>query len=107
MKAGDLRHRVTIQKRPDPQTQDSTGEVVTAWTDLASVWAAIDPQSGSESVEQDARVAQVTHSVRIRRRADVRPDMRLYASGRTFEIVAVLDSNKPGQVRLPCREVIT
>lgn len=106
MKIGTLRHRVTIQQRPDPQTQNSVGEVTTAWTTLATVWAAIEPQSGLESVEQSAQVAQVTHSVRIRRRTDVTPDMRLYEGTRTLEILAVLDANKPGEMRLACREVV-
>ena len=106
MKAGTMRHRVVIQQRPDPQTQNSVGEVTTAWTTLATVWAAIEPQSGIESIEQAAVVAQVTHNVRIRRRTDVTPAMRLYESPRTLEILAVLDANKPGEMKLACREVV-
>lgn len=107
MKAGALRHRVAILQRPDPQTQNSVGEVTTTWTTLATVWAAIEPQSGAEAIEQAAVVAQVTHNVRIRRRTDVTPDMRLYESPRTLEILAVLDSNKPGEMKLACREVVS
>ena len=107
MKIGTMRHRVTIQQRPDPQTQNSVGEVTTAWTTLATVWAAIEPQGGIESIEQAAVVAQVTHNVRIRRRTDVTPDMRLYEGTRVMEILAVLDANKPGEMRLACREVVS
>ena len=107
MKIGTMRHRVTIQQRPDPQTQNGVGEVTTAWTTLATVWATIEPQSGLESVEQSAQVAQVTHNVRIRRRTDVTPDMRLYEGTRVMEILAVLDANKPGEMRLACREVVS
>ena len=106
MKIGSMRHRVTIQQRPDPQTQNSVGEVTTAWTTLATVWAAIEPQTGGEGIEQAAVVAQVTHSVRIRRRTDVTPDMRLVEGSRTLEILSVLDANKPGEMRLQCREVV-
>ena len=106
MKIGALRHRVTIQQRPDPQTQNSVGEVTTTWTTVATVWAAIEPQTGGEGIEQAAVVAQVTHSVRIRRRTDVTPDMRLYEGTRVMEILAVLDANKPGEMRLACREVV-
>lgn len=107
MRIGAMRHRVTIQQRPDPQTQNSVGEVSTAWTDLATVWAAIEPQTGLESIEQAAVVAQVTHTVRIRRRTDVTPAMRLYTGTRTLEILAVLDANKPGEMKLACREVVS
>ena len=106
MKIGTLRHRVTIQQQPDPQTQNSVGEITTAHTTLATVWAAIEPQTGGEGIEQAAVVAQVTHMVRIRRRTDVTPAMRLYTGTRTLEILSVLDANKPGEMRLQCREVV-
>jgi SPP1 family predicted phage head-tail adaptor len=107
MRAGDLRHRVIIQKRAAPQTQNSAGEITTAWSTVATVWAAVEPQSGTESLEQDARVAQVSHLVRIRRRTDVTPAMRAVEGSHTYEILAVLDANKPEQMRLQCREVVS
>ena len=107
MRAGDLRHRVTIQKRAAPQTQNSAGEITTTWSPVATVWAAVEPQSGTEGLEQDARVAQVSHLVRIRRRTDVTPAMRAVEGSHTYEILAVLDANKPEQMRLQCREVVS
>lgn len=107
MIAGDLRHRVTVLRRPDPQTHNAFGEVITTWSEIATVWGAVEPQSGNETIEQGARVAQVTHVVRIRRRADVRPEMRITNRGRVYEVLTVLDANKPGEMRLICREVIT
>lgn len=106
MKIGAMRHRVTIQQQPDPQTQNSVGEITTARAELATVWAAIEPQTGGEGVEQAAVVAQVTHTVRIRRRTDVTPAMRLLEGTRVLEILSVLDANKPGEMRLQCREVV-
>lgn len=106
MKAATLRHRVTIQRRADPQTQNSVGEITTAWSTLATVWASIEPQAAAEGLEQDARVAQVSHLVRIRRRTDVTPVMRLVEGARVLEILGVLDANKPGEMRLQCREVM-
>lgn len=107
MRAGDLRHRVTIQKRAAPQTQNSAGEITTVWSTVATVWAAVEPQSGTEGLEQDARVAQVSHLVRIRRRTDVTPAMRALEGTRVLEILGVLDANKPGEMRLQCREVVS
>lgn len=107
MKIGTMRHRVTIQQRPDPQTQNSVGEVTTTWSTVATVWAAVEPQSGTEGLEQDARVAQVSHLVRIRRRTDVTPAMRALEGTRVLEILGVLDANKPGEMRLQCREVVS
>jgi len=106
VRIGPLRHRVTIQQQPDPQTQNGVGEITTARTTLATVWAAIEPQTGGEGIEQAAVVAQVTHPVRIRRRTDVTPAMRLLEGTRVLEILSVLDANKPGEMRLQCREVV-
>jgi SPP1 family predicted phage head-tail adaptor len=46
MRAGDLRHRITIQSVAD--TQNSYGEGIPSYTDLITVWAQISPLSGKE-----------------------------------------------------------
>lgn len=46
IKAGRLRHRITIQERV--LTQDSDLNAVYDWRDVASVWAAIEPLSARE-----------------------------------------------------------
>ncbi|MCL5995498.1 MAG: phage head closure protein [Chloroflexi bacterium] len=106
MKAGDLRHRITIQRQASTETQNTHGEQTTPWVELATVWAAIEPQSGGEATEQDRRIATVTHRVRIRHREGVTPAMRVLHGARVFEILAVVGSNKPVDLVLQCREVV-
>lgn len=106
MEAGRLRHRVTIQSRRPPELRNSTGEVITAWVDVDTVWASIDPVSGLENVDREAWQATVTQKVRIRRRAGVTPDMRVTVGTRIFNIKAVLETNLPTEMVLMCEEVI-
>lgn len=106
MKGGDLRHRVVIEHQPAPQTRNGLGEVTTPWVELATVWAAVEPLTGSEAIQQAREEAQVSHRVRIRRRTDVTPAMRVVYGAKVFNILAVLDANKPGETQLACREVV-
>jgi len=76
MRAGTLRHRVTIQEKP-AVTRDSHGQEILGWSTLATVWARIEPISGRESVENKQEQATVSHRVTIRYRTGVRPTMRL------------------------------
>lgn len=106
MPISDLRHRLQIQHRPDPQTRNEVGEVTTAWVTLATVWGAVEPLVGSEAIQNAREEAQVSHRVRIRRRDDITPAMRIVFGAKTFNILSVLDKNKPGETTLACREVV-
>ena len=55
--AGTLGKRVTLQQRTP--AVDAYGQPVEAWTDVVTVWAAIEPASGREFVAAQAlRLAQ-------------------------------------------------
>ena len=65
MKAGTLRHRITLQTAVD--TQDTTtGEPVRSWTTLATVWADISPLSGREILASAVELGEVDTRIRIR-----------------------------------------
>jgi SPP1 family predicted phage head-tail adaptor len=89
MQIGSLRHRVTLQER-DGTSQDSFGQPVETWTDVALVWADIRYPSGLQTVLADAEVSVVKASIRIRRRASVYAGMRATCGGAMYEIDAVL-----------------
>lgn len=75
MRAGQLRHRVTIQYRTE--TQNATGEVTWTWSDLATVWASIEPISGREFFSSQQVQSSVTTRIRVRHRTDVNAKMRV------------------------------
>lgn len=105
MKAGELRHKVTLQQMST--TRDSFGAVVETWADVATVWAAIEPAGGRETLAGQEVTAEVTHRVRIRYRADVTPEMRANFQGRVFDIQAVLNVDGRGrELHLLCKEMV-
>ena len=75
MRAGNLRHLVTIQKLTT--TRDSFGEPVESWTTFATVHAAVEPLSGREYWQAQQIAAETSLRVRIRYLAGLRPTMRI------------------------------
>lgn len=88
MDAGQLRTRITIQRR-DTGT-DSWGQPVNTWTDVVSVWSDFRHKSGSETIKSDAEVSMVRASVRIRWRTGIDAGMRLKVGEAFYSITAVL-----------------
>lgn len=97
--AGDLRHRVTLQRKQVTQDQ-ATGEMVTAWADVAQVWAAILPSSGREFIAAAAAQSEVQGKIVIRFRDDVDASMRIVYRGKYFNILAVLPDAESGREHL-------
>lgn len=92
MQSGRLRERVTIQT--ETVTRDASGEELRTWAEVATVWASVTPGASSERFLASAgqRVAEVTHTVRIRFRSGLTPKMRLvWETTRILEIISVID----------------
>lgn len=106
MRAGLLRHRVTIQSRGTGQ--DDYGGQVTTWTDLATVDAEVKPLSGKELVAAQAVQSVVTHQVCMRYRADVTAQTRLLYRGRILNILAAPSvDERDRELQLICSEGLT
>jgi SPP1 family predicted phage head-tail adaptor len=104
MKIGNLRHRVTLQQKT--VIEDDLKQQSEAWTDIASVWACIEPLSGREYFAARQENAEVTAKITIRYRKDVTPDMRAVSEGRVFDVLSVIN---PGErnisLILMCKEI--
>jgi SPP1 family predicted phage head-tail adaptor len=90
MRAGRLRHRVTIQRveiEQDPDTGINSRQWVPVVIDEP---AAVESLSGRELLAADARQSAVTLRALIRWREDVLPTMRLLHEGTVYAIRAVL-----------------
>lgn len=91
MRAGDMRHRVTIQVQS--KAPDGMGGFEVTWTDLDTVWAAIWPIRGAERIEAMKLEGKVTHQIRIWYRDDVTPlANRLKLGNRYFNIRSAVDA---------------
>lgn len=107
MKAGELRHRVTIQEYV--ADRDDFGGEVKIWVDLATVWAAIEPAGGDEGFQTaaDQNLARRQTKIRIRQRDGLdQAKLRLVFGERIFDVQAVeIDPTLKRQMILTCEEM--
>jgi len=104
MKAGQLRHRVTIQRLTI--TQGTAGEVIEGWSDVATVYAAVEPLSGREFWQAQQVAAENQIRVRIRYRAGLDTTMRVIHDTRTLEILSIVNpEERRRELQLMCREI--
>ena len=106
MRAGRLRHRVTIQRPVNMQSEygSKTGY---AWEDLATVWASVEPLRGREFLDAEAEGAEVTTRIVIRYRENVGPACRVVWGTRAYDVVSTLSvEERDRQIELMCREVL-
>lgn len=105
MRAGRLRHRVTIQSKT--VTQNSYGEEVITWTDVDTVWASIEPLRGREFEELRRAGADLTTRIVMRYQAGIVPEMRATEGGHTYDILSVVNvEERDRELHLMCREVL-
>lgn len=89
MRAGLLRHRVTIQAPRHPENE--RGEAVAEWADVATVWASVEPLIGRERWTAQQVMPETTHRVRIRYRPGLTAAHRLKFGDRILHIDSVVD----------------
>ena len=93
MRAGTLRHRITIQ-----EPIGSTGGGVSAsrkqsFEDFKTVWGAVWPLRGQELLAAQQVGSEVTSRIRIRYMADITPRYRIRLGDTTtyYDIVSVIN----------------
>lgn len=97
--SGKLEHRVQL-RRPAITQNPTTGEMVTAWTVVASVWADMNFQSVREFVAAGAEQSEVRGYCRIRYRSDVDAAWQVVHRGRYYAILGVMPDNETGREHL-------
>lgn len=86
VRAGALNRRITFQENDGTRT--TYGGVDNTWSDVATVWAAIWPSSGSEFYGADQQQASGVTRIRVRYRADITAAMRIKHNDTYYAIVA-------------------
>jgi len=105
MRAGDLRNRVTIQSKA--VVQNSFGEEDITWTELATVWAAVEPLRGREFLDGRMVTAEITTRIRIRQRDGISPEMRVVFGAKIYDIIAVVHvEEREREIHLMCQEIV-
>lgn len=106
---GKMRHRITFQRFAgtldgfgDPLQDDDSN-----WTDVATVWAAIDPISGREFYAAEQSQSEVSHKVRCRYRVGLDTAMRIVYGRRKFKIISIIDwEERYESLLIMCKELV-
>lgn len=105
MRAGRLRHEITIQE--PTATQNAVGEETLSWSDYATVRASVEPMSGREYWNSKQVQSEITHEIRIRYYPGVTSEMRVSWGNRVFEIESVINVNERNrEMILMCKEAV-
>lgn len=107
MRAGSLRHRVTLQT---PATAaDGDGGYTDTWTALATVWASVVPATAHDLERAVAGTVQssATHLVTIRYLAGVTTKTRVLFGTRTLQVTGVQNPDERNiSLVLVCQEIV-
>jgi SPP1 family predicted phage head-tail adaptor len=101
MRAGTLRHRVTVEQ--PVRGRDAAGQPLTDWKRVAELWADLLHKNGAETIRADQDASTVQASIRIRYRTDLDASMRVVHGTKIYRITAVLPDERARQyVDLVC-----
>lgn len=106
MNAGKLRHRITLQRRD--VTQDAFGAPVDTWTDVATVYASIDPLKGSQLLAAQAFGNETKAKIIIRYRPGITADMRVVFGAKIYDIHEIINPGECNvEIHMICSEGLT
>ncbi|WP_369326743.1 phage head closure protein [Alcaligenes nematophilus] len=109
MRAGKLRHKVSLQERQtirDPVT----GDVVTAqWVEIAKPWAEVVTLSARDFIAAGVNHTKVVARITIRYRENINATMRVVHKGKAYNIEGVLPDPDSGMeyLTLPVSEGVS
>lgn len=103
MRAGNLRHRVTIQ-RLALATADAYGEQTEVWSDVATAWAEVRPLTGTEGWKAKQVQPEATSQVNMRYVSDLTSADRLAFGSVFLYPVSVTHDIRRTETRLLCME---
>lgn len=102
MRAGDLRHRITIQEQIFSKDA-RTGEKISAWQDVGTLWAEVDFLEGSENFRTPETHAQQNIKVRMRYCPGITTAMRVKFANDVFYIQSLADlAGRKRELQLIC-----
>jgi SPP1 family predicted phage head-tail adaptor len=106
MRAGRLRHRLTLQSKTE--SRDAYGSAIIAWTTEATVWGAIEPLSGREYPSQGTLQAEAKVRIVLRYRTGIIPAWRFKHDGLYYDIVDVINERtRDRMIHLMTREGVS
>lgn len=93
MHIGGLRHKVTFQRAT--VTESATGDIQRAWSDIATVWARVEPLAGKERFAAMQVQADVDSRIVCRYQSalsDLAPNDRVTFGSIIYDIKSVINT---------------
>lgn len=105
MDIGRLKHRITFQKLVN--SKNEYGELENSWNDVITVWAEVRPTTGRSFFNAKQINSEISHSVYIRYRNGLSPNMRIKFKGRIFEVLYIMNVNEDNTLmQIYCKELV-
>ena len=98
--AGQLKHHVVLEQ--PVETPDGAGGAMITWTEVASLWAAIEPAGAAMRDLAQQPTETITHRITLRFRNEIASGWRFKKAGRTFRIITIHDPDETGRYQI-CR----
>lgn len=95
MNAGQLRHRIRVQRLDDQVT--ASGALAERWVDRAHVWCRIEPLGGRETYREHALHGEATHRLVMRLVAGITTKDRVLFGTREFDITGIANVDERGE----------
>jgi SPP1 family predicted phage head-tail adaptor len=89
MRAGELRHSITIEK--PTYEQNAYGEQSASWAVHGTDWAKIELAGGSETSVAEGITTKYSYKITIRYRDDLKPSYRILYGSRILSINSIAD----------------
>lgn len=97
VKAGQLRHRVIIEKYDAGGRDDDGFELPSQWSEYLKLWAKVTPLSSKDLIGAQGEQSEVTARMMVRYNTDINTTMRVIWKGRIYAIDSDgLDDNEDG-----------
>ncbi len=103
MRAGQLRHRASLQAKQ--MAPDGMGGHSEQWVELRKVWVEITTPTGRVATVANQLQALVSAEIRARPASDLVAGRRLVHRSTIYSIEAALQDNKASMLRLLCSNV--
>jgi SPP1 family predicted phage head-tail adaptor len=97
---GQFRTELSLQQANI--ASDGMGGHAESWSEVAKVFARLEPVSAQSAFQADQTIEIVTHKITLRARNDLASGMRFVLGSRVFEILTVYDPDETGRY-LVCR----
>lgn len=84
-RAGELRHRITVQVM-GPDRDEDNYPIKPVWTDYKKLWAKVTHLSGRDLIAAQANQSKIVARLKIRYREDIDTTMRVIYKSKTYAI---------------------